>query len=81
MRNHTSVLQKTADAMCGQEVEELAILSADAEEELMHLQADGFWGPDIGFEAAEKARQHSRQNLYSSGQRHRCSRFLLDPAN
>jgi hypothetical protein len=61
-----SVLHETAEPMGLQEEEIVANGSADPDEETFHLQADGFWGEEKGFQDAEQLRkqleQHDQRN-------------------
>jgi hypothetical protein len=34
---------------------------SEADEEMSHLQADGFWGPEKGFHDAEQLRKQSQR--------------------
>ncbi|HTW22423.1 MAG TPA: hypothetical protein VMD78_02425 [Candidatus Baltobacteraceae bacterium] len=37
------------------------ILDGSEDEELFHLQADGFWGPEMGFQDLEEVRHQSQR--------------------
>jgi hypothetical protein len=62
MRDFMCVLRVTADSMWRLEEE---MLASDPDDEIFHLQADGFYGPERGFHDAEQL----RKQLEERGQR------------
>jgi len=57
MGDFISVLRETAEPMWRQEEE---MLSVDPDDETFHVQADGFYGPEKGFDDAEQLRKQQR---------------------
>lgn len=56
-RKSPKVTSTTAGTLECREAENAAAPCTDPVEEMMHLQADGFWGFEKGFHDAEERRQ------------------------
>jgi len=60
MRDFMSTVREAAEPMWRQEEEDIAIFSADPQDETFHVQADGFYGPEKGYHDAEELRKQQR---------------------
>ncbi len=60
MRDFTTLANETGEGKGRQEKETAVMLSADADDETFHVQADGFYGPEKGFHDAEQLRKQQR---------------------
>ena len=54
MREFTTLANEAVEGKGRQEKARAAMLSADADDETFHVQADGFYGPEKGFHDAEQ---------------------------
>jgi len=57
MRNSASALRETTEPMGPHKAENAMMVSACPDEEIFHIQADGFWGEEMGFQDAELYRR------------------------